>query len=206
MTGCCVPGCKSRSENGFILFSVPKDPNKRQAWFEKLNFKDYGCVRSRVCEKHFAREQFIANGKGRNKLKYDAIPTIFNKTPGAETTNVLKSTELESVATTAGQIEIHSISANNSLSLQHQPDYKQKYQSLLGKYIKLKKSNKKLTELLHKANTKLRHLKTNMKSMLTDNQLETLANRKKSSENVRMKHWNDHLDCVFHVEPVVIMI
>ncbi|KAL1485160.1 hypothetical protein MTO96_032140 [Rhipicephalus appendiculatus] len=83
MTGCAVPGCKNRSENGKAFYSIPlgqsvPERRRRIAWLLRMG-RDRPASRSvRICEDHFTDDQFenyLTNGK--RKLRRNAMPSIF---------------------------------------------------------------------------------------------------------------------------------
>jgi hypothetical protein len=91
MVGCAAFGCTSRNtkhEKGVGFFSFPKDAVRCRKWTGQLNRAHYVVnVNSRLCSKHFEKEQFVGRcvlaesvgftGKFNQRLKPDAVPTIF---------------------------------------------------------------------------------------------------------------------------------
>ena len=91
MPGCAVSGCKTGYIPGkveFQTFPFPTSSDKlRQKWTEQANRDNWQPNKnSRVCAKHFGKEDFFENhkdSKGRKtkkpKLKPDAYPTLHLK-------------------------------------------------------------------------------------------------------------------------------
>ncbi|KAG8197146.1 hypothetical protein JTE90_011308 [Oedothorax gibbosus] len=81
MPGCCAVGCTNRTEKGFSLKIIPKDPFRRKLWAFKIRrVNERNQVwspprRSFVCEVHFEDDQW--EDRDLKKLKPDAVPTIF---------------------------------------------------------------------------------------------------------------------------------
>ena len=67
MPHCLVLGCKSGSKRGkdsgeqiFSTICLPKPPDIRLKWLEKINRLDYKFVdKARICFRHFYEDDFI---------------------------------------------------------------------------------------------------------------------------------------------------
>lgn len=80
MTGCSVPGCKSRSESGLVFKRLPANSKMRALWLKKMAEIEFAPNQgARICEKHFCSSQWGVIGSERKRiLKFDAVPTIFS--------------------------------------------------------------------------------------------------------------------------------
>lgn len=79
MTGCCVFGCKNRTEQGYILKCFPKNQSRRDVWLRNLKRRNWTpTAGSRICENHFDVDQWEKTREDRKrKLKESAVPTLF---------------------------------------------------------------------------------------------------------------------------------
>lgn len=68
--------CGADKENVVTLFSFPNQLDRRRKWMDILGITAIK-TRSRVCERHFKKDQFC-----RTKLKKDALPSCnFQRMP-----------------------------------------------------------------------------------------------------------------------------
>ncbi|XP_031350770.1 uncharacterized protein LOC116176457 isoform X2 [Photinus pyralis] len=79
MTGCCVPNCKNRSEQGFRLFRIPRNKSndeKTNLWIKFVNRGELS-LSACICEVHFEEHHFeSARADNRKLLRWNAVPTI----------------------------------------------------------------------------------------------------------------------------------
>ncbi|GAB1862378.1 THAP-type domain-containing protein [Camponotus japonicus] len=80
MPGCVALNCSNLSENGFLLFSIPTNVERRKKWLQSLRREQWIPTKSAcVCEVHFDDSQFEnRRADGWKKLKPNAVPTIFD--------------------------------------------------------------------------------------------------------------------------------
>lgn len=87
MTGCSVPNCKNRSENGKSFFSIPFGRSvirRRLQWLLRMGYEKPPSRYGRICEDHFTPDQFESySNDGRKKLRRNAVPSILPATLGA---------------------------------------------------------------------------------------------------------------------------
>ncbi|KAG5899384.1 hypothetical protein JTB14_036872 [Gonioctena quinquepunctata] len=83
MTNCIACNNNSEEHQGFSYFRFPKDEKRCDAWRKNINIPllDYQspeeCHRKyRVCSAHFDADMF--SNVMKNRLKRDAVPTIFH--------------------------------------------------------------------------------------------------------------------------------
>ncbi|XP_076365692.1 uncharacterized protein LOC143254425 isoform X5 [Tachypleus tridentatus] len=89
MVYCVAYRCHNRSKrgSGISFFNFPSDPVRRKIWTQNINRANFTPTKySRLCSDHFERDCYekhvddmarIGYQGGYNKLKPDAIPTIF---------------------------------------------------------------------------------------------------------------------------------
>ncbi|XP_015522755.2 uncharacterized protein LOC124300727 [Neodiprion virginianus] len=79
MTGCSVRGCSNSREKGFLMKTLPTDPDRRRLWLTAINRP--ALMKSKapaLCEVHFDNDCWEMPGVGgKRKLKDDAMPTLF---------------------------------------------------------------------------------------------------------------------------------
>ena len=80
MTGCSVPGCGSRSEDGHKFCETPRNPERRKIWLKFCNKSesDYaGRDRGpRLCYRHFDPNDFDVYRNGSRRLQRGANPIL----------------------------------------------------------------------------------------------------------------------------------
>ena len=87
---CVAAGCSNTYEDGVSLFKFPKDPARRRQWTRQVQTtraKWKPSEYSVLCSKHFKEDCFESQVamaaklgiKKHQKLKPDAVPTIFEK-------------------------------------------------------------------------------------------------------------------------------
>ncbi|XP_044727520.1 zinc finger protein 569-like [Chrysoperla carnea] len=77
---CAAVNCSNRFEDGFRLFLLPTDENRKKQWLINIGRENWTPSKiSCVCEVHFDNSQWVENeSAGWKKLKPNAIPTLFN--------------------------------------------------------------------------------------------------------------------------------
>ncbi|EFN87642.1 THAP domain-containing protein 4 [Harpegnathos saltator] len=79
MTGCCIPGCRNRSENGFYMKRFPISKKQKIIWLKQIGRENWKPKQySAICEVHFTKEMWEKPRQdGSKKLKTQAVPTSF---------------------------------------------------------------------------------------------------------------------------------
>ncbi|XP_018359884.1 PREDICTED: THAP domain-containing protein 3-like [Trachymyrmex cornetzi] len=79
MTGCCIQGCRNRSEQGYYMTTFPVDIRRKALWLQHIGKENWKPKPySSICEVHFDKEMWERlRQDGKKKLKRCAIPTIF---------------------------------------------------------------------------------------------------------------------------------
>ena len=96
---CCVPSCLSTSGTGVHLHRIPSDKRQQYANLIQRSNNWIPNVNSRICEKHFAPDQYTIKFGDKNLhkhqriLKDTAIPTIFPHLNVGHTTDFNSSIE-----------------------------------------------------------------------------------------------------------------
>ncbi|XP_026821932.1 putative uncharacterized protein DDB_G0291812 [Rhopalosiphum maidis] len=78
---CSVKNCRNRYSKNLSFFGYPKNFNMRKLWFEKCGIEGVDPTKKlkstlKVCGQHFKDDCFM-NSKKQNRLRYDAVPTLF---------------------------------------------------------------------------------------------------------------------------------
>lgn len=87
MPSCSAPNCKSRSMKGCGLsfHEFPSDIDRRVVWIQNLGRPNWSpSQKSLLCSLHFEKDSFVETDwlVARNRLKKDAVPTIFHDLKG----------------------------------------------------------------------------------------------------------------------------
>ena len=136
MPTCLVVGCQSGSGNGidkqykYGSTPLPKSPEIRYVWLEKINRLDYKFVdKARICFRHFYEDDFIpqsenlgARGKQnkRRQLKPGAMPSLYlSKDTLDESYNLQNEYEMASnvLPYVKKQKIIHALEVKNEITL-----------------------------------------------------------------------------------------
>lgn len=78
---CCVPLCTNSARyNSIVSFhSFPLDASVREQWKAKVRRQDFTPSRnSRVCSRHFKKDDFISKPGKLRRLKKGAVPSLFS--------------------------------------------------------------------------------------------------------------------------------
>ncbi|XP_015377364.1 PREDICTED: THAP domain-containing protein 2-like [Diuraphis noxia] len=77
---CSAVNCTNRNTQGIRLFRFPAQQDRKKIWIINCRRGQWNPTESaRLCEVHFEENQFEKNrNDGWVKLKWDAIPTVFN--------------------------------------------------------------------------------------------------------------------------------
>ena len=136
MPTCLVVGCQSGSGNGidkqykYGSTPLPKSPEIRYVWLEKINRLDYKFVdKARICFRHFYEDDFIpqsenlgARGKPnkRRQLKPGAMPSLYLSNDTFDQPNNLQS-EYEMRSNVLPYVKkqkvIHALEVKNEITL-----------------------------------------------------------------------------------------
>ncbi|XP_025199757.1 uncharacterized protein LOC112597772 isoform X2 [Melanaphis sacchari] len=90
---CSIKSCNNRYSKYLSFFGYPSDLEIRKKWFEKCGLKGVDPTSKlksslKVCRQHFDEDCFL-NSEKRNRLKSDAVPTLFldNDKPSCSSSN-----------------------------------------------------------------------------------------------------------------------
>ncbi|XP_064615473.1 zinc finger protein ZFP2-like isoform X2 [Liolophura sinensis] len=96
MVGCAVFGCrnKSKKDSGVSFFKFPRDAQIRNEWIQRTNRANFSAfhpnAHSRICSDHFTDDCYerraahmarFGYSGAQNRLKPDAVPTMFCSKP-----------------------------------------------------------------------------------------------------------------------------
>ncbi len=77
MTGCSAPKCKNRSEEGYTMYRYPSEAKRQKLWVTSSKLKRKPSLNTALCSGHFDDSCFYISEKGKERLRKDAVPTIF---------------------------------------------------------------------------------------------------------------------------------